>query len=85
MTLFGKEAFSTVVVIFTTGPIKVFLDVKRGKTSISEMKDNYEDQRGWFHKQMGVDERPSLFPDSMRQGQNLRRRNVDPQGNNPNE
>ena len=38
-----REFVSTIVVIFSTGPLKVWLDVKRGKTSLSEMKSNYED------------------------------------------
>ena len=68
MTLIIREVLSTIAVIFTTGPIKVWLDIKRGKTSISELQENYEDQRGWLHSQLGADNRPGLFPDSMRQG-----------------
>ena len=43
MSLFFKEVFATILVIFSTGPIKVYLDVKRGKTSVGELKANYED------------------------------------------
>ena len=49
MTLLIREVVSTIVVIFTTGPIKVWLDIKRGKTSVQELQENYEDQRGWLH------------------------------------
>ena len=70
-----REFISTIVITFSTGPLKVWLDVKRGKTSLSEMKANYEDQRLFMHKSMGVDGRPGLFPDA---NPNLRRRNVDP-------
>ena len=78
MSIFFRAVVSTILVIFATGPVKVWLDVKRGKTSIEEMKENYEDQRGWLHSRLGADNRPGLFPESQRQGQNLRRRNVDP-------
>ena len=70
-----REFISTIVITFSTGPLKVWLDVKRGKTSLSEMRANYEDQRLFMHKSMGVDGRPGLFPDA---NPNLRRRNVDP-------
>ena len=32
--LFFKELIKNVILIFATGPLKVYLDVKRGKTSI---------------------------------------------------
>ena len=63
MSVFLRAAISTIIVIFATGPVKVWLDVKRGKTSVAEMRDNYEDQRGWLHTRMGVDNRPGLLPD----------------------
>lgn len=49
LSMLIREVISTIFVIFSTGPIKVYLDVKRGKTSIEEMKDNYAEQRGWLH------------------------------------
>ena len=74
-----REFISTIVLTFSTGPLKVWLDVKRGKTSLSEMRANYEDQRLWMHKNMGVDGRPGLFPDA---NPNLRRRNVNSEAQN---
>ena len=56
----------TVAIIFVTGPVKVWLDIKRGKTSIAELASEIEDDRGWLHKKMGVDERPGLLPESDR-------------------
>ena len=35
--LFLQELLSVIAVIFTTGPLKLFLDVKRGSTSIKDI------------------------------------------------
>ena len=62
----------TVVTIFVTGWIKVFLDIKRGATSIGELQAGFEDERTWMHKKLGVDNRAGLFPES--QGPRRRQR-----------
>ena len=62
----ARNLGQTVFVIFLTGPVKVWLDVKRGHTSLAELQSDMEDERSWLHKKMGVDERPGLFPESNR-------------------
>ena len=62
----AKNMGQTVFVIFLTGPVKVWLDIKRGDTSISELQADLQDERSWLHKKMGVDERPGLFPEDNR-------------------
>ena len=37
LSMLLREFISTIVLTFSTGPLKVWLDVKRGKTSLSEM------------------------------------------------
>ena len=43
--VFVTEMFSTIAIIFATGPIKVFLEVQSGKTSVKDLKDGFEDRR----------------------------------------
>ena len=62
----AKNMGQTVFVIFLTGPVKVWLDIKRGDTSISELQADLQDERSWLHKKLGVDERPGLFPEDNR-------------------
>ena len=54
---FFNTVLQVIVVIFASGPVKVFLDVKRGETSMKEMMDDMNDDRMWIHKTFGVDER----------------------------
>ena len=71
--LFFIEIIATVIIIFSTGPFKVWLDVKRGATSIREIADGYEDQRTWMHKTAGVDE--GILPQKAQpERQNLKKR-----------
>jgi len=39
-TLF-EELCATIFMIFVTGPLKVFLDIKRGQTSLKDMTDEF--------------------------------------------
>ena len=43
------------------GPIRVWLEIKEGTTSIKEIQDGFEDRQTWMHKQMGID--TNLLPD----------------------
>ena len=47
---FLTEVIASVIIIFSTGPFKVYLDVKRGATSVKQMKDEYEESQEWLHK-----------------------------------
>ena len=76
MGLFFIECIASVVLILTTGPFKVFLDVKRGATSIKEISDGYEDSRTWMHKQVGVDD--GILPNRQPERAGLRKRDVKP-------
>ena len=63
--LFGTIAmtlFQSVVTIFGTGPIKVWLDIKRGQTSLSEISTDLQDDQGWLHKKLGVENRSGVLP-----------------------
>ena len=66
--------FQTICVTFATGPIKVWLDVKGGKTSLKEMQDDYIDERTWLHKKMGADGRAGLLPNRNQSGPTRRQR-----------
>ena len=52
----------SVVTIFVTGPIKVWLDIKRGKTSLNDLQTDFQDDKSWLHSKLGVDNRGNLFP-----------------------
>ena len=65
------EFLTILVYIFTTGPIRVFLDTKIGNTSIEKLVEGYQEDRAQMHKKFGIDNQPNpLLP------QGLRRRNV---------
>ena len=59
--VFIRELFACFAVIFTFGPIRVWLDIKRGSTSVRELQDGFEDRQTWMHKQMGID--TNLLPE----------------------
>ena len=63
---FFVSLLQTFMLVFTTGPIKVWLDIKRGKTSINDLQADYQDNRGWLHKRLGVDQRGELLPERAR-------------------
>ena len=60
---FLLTCFQTVLVIFLTGPIKVWLDVKRGKTSLVELRDNLQDSKSALHESLGVN-RGGVLPET---------------------
>eukprot|EP00347_Sterkiella_histriomuscorum_P021817 403332661 len=72
------EILYTILFIFLNGPVKVFLEIKEGKTSVKKMMDDYEDERNLLHTKFGL-KRPDLLPtDDIRSNANQGpvRRNV---------
>ncbi len=55
------ESFNTIVLIFMQGPLKIWLEVKEGKTSLKKMVDDYNDERNILHEKLGV-KKPELLP-----------------------
>ena len=47
--------------IFLNGPLKVFLEIKEGKTSVKKLVEEYEDERNIGHQRMRV-RKPDLLP-----------------------
>ena len=59
------------------GPLKVYLDIKEGKTSAKKIIEEYEDERNLLHERLGV-RKPDLLPTetaSMRR-EGIKKRNV---------
>ena len=56
------ECFYTIVFIFINGPLKVYLEIKEGKTSLSKIKEDYEDERTIMHSRLGVLKKPDILP-----------------------
>jgi hypothetical protein len=56
------EVLSLVLFIFSTGPVRVWLDCQIGNTSINQIVEDYEERRSSTEKYFGVDERPDLLP-----------------------
>ena len=57
----ASESFYTIVFIFINGPLKVYLEIKEGKTSVKKIIEDYEDERNVIHQKMGV-KNPDLLP-----------------------
>ena len=49
-TLGLSEAFYVVCIILMLGPLRVFLKIKEGKTSLEKIKEEYEDGRNDLYK-----------------------------------
>ena len=58
-----RELVQCIVTILTIGPVKVFLDVKRGETSLSDIQAEFQEEQYRFHQRLGVAERQGMFPD----------------------
>ena len=56
------EILSLFAFIFSSGPVKVWLDMQIGTTSIDKIVEDYEEKRSWASQQMGHDDRPDLLP-----------------------
>ena len=44
-----SECAKTIMYIFMNGPLKVYLDIKEGKTSAKKIIEEYEDERNILH------------------------------------
>ena len=62
------------VTTFLTGPIKVWLDIKRGSTSLNELRDNLQDEKTWLHDELGL-RRSGVLPTQGNNEGRARRRN----------
>lgn len=51
--LFFSELFSTICVIFCFGPIKVWMDIQRGETSLKDIKDGFGERPTWMARNPG--------------------------------
>jgi hypothetical protein len=56
------ECFYTVAFIVINGPLKVYLEIKEGKTSIEKIKEDYEDERTLMHSRFGVTKKTGILP-----------------------
>ena len=56
-----REIVMTVAMIFINGPLKVYLEIKEGKTSYKKILEDYEDERNLIHEKFGV-KKPDLLP-----------------------
>ena len=72
-----SEIVKTIMYIFMNGPLKVYLEIKEGKTSAKKLIEEYEDDRSKFHEKLGL-KRPDLLParDTNTTSSGLRKRNV---------
>ena len=43
------DSWTTIVYIFLNGPLKVYLEIKEGKTSVKKLVEEYEDERNIVH------------------------------------
>ena len=56
-----SECAKTILYIFMNGPLKVYLDIKEGKTSAKKIIEEYEDERNILHSRLGV-KKSDLLP-----------------------
>ena len=55
------DSWTTIVYIFLNGPLKLYLEIKEGKTSVKKLVEEFEDERNIVHQRMGV-RKPDLLP-----------------------
>ena len=55
------DSWTTIVYIFLNGPLKLYLEIKEGKTSVKKLVEEFEDERNIVHQRMGV-KKPDLLP-----------------------
>ena len=65
----AAEIGYSILMVFLNGPLKVYLEVKEGKTSLKKMVEDYEDERTLAHKRFGV-KRADVLPTGVRQRTN---------------
>jgi len=56
------EILSLFLYIFSTGPVRVWLDCQIGDNSVDKIMEEYAERRSDTDKYFGVDERPNLLP-----------------------
>jgi hypothetical protein len=56
------EVLALFAFIFSTGPVRVWLDCQIGTTSIDKIVEDYHENRSETEKLFGVDNRPDLLP-----------------------
>ena len=56
-----KEVGYSILFLFMNGPLKVWLEIKEGRTSIKKLVEDYEDERTIAHTRLGV-KKPDLLP-----------------------
>ena len=47
---FFRELLTCIAVIFLFGPIRVWLDIKQGSTSLKDIQDGFEDRQTWLNR-----------------------------------
>ncbi|CDW71969.1 UNKNOWN [Stylonychia lemnae] len=81
---FVQEVLYTILFIFINGPLKIFLEIKEGKTSLKKMVEDYEDERNLLHEKLGF-KRPDLLPTQSNNANTMSKRNVSNKDNDINE
>ena len=62
--------------IFLNGPLKLYLEIKEGKTSVKKLVEEFEDERNIVHQRMGV-KKPDLLPSKATQNGLIKRKKAD--------
>ena len=62
--------------IFLNGPLKLYLEIKEGKTSVKKLVEEFEDERNIVHQRMGV-KKPDLLPTNNTQNGLIKRKKTD--------
>ena len=62
MSLFFTELLASIMIIFALGPLKVWLNIQSGETSLKDIKDGFEDRQVWMQKNLGV--KPTVLPEA---------------------
>ena len=62
--------------IFLNGPLKLYLEIKEGKTSVKKLVEEFEDERNIVHQRMGV-KKPDLLPTNKTQNGLIKRKKTD--------
>ncbi len=69
------ESLYTMLFIFINGPLKLFLEIKEGKTSIKKLVEDYEDERSLVHQKLLGMKKPDLLP-TKDESKPIKRRNA---------
>jgi uncharacterized membrane protein YqgA involved in biofilm formation len=55
------QGLNTIMLIFINGPLRLFLEIKEGKTSVKKLVEEFEDERNVVHQRFGL-KKPDLLP-----------------------